>query len=327
MNFGSSSRFWRVLLGAALVTTGGCSSLFTRSSEPYEDPQADHHSVPKPVEAEETTPPLIESKPGQKAAAAEAESKETATALRLMGQRLDALEQKLSMVNDKLSAAQNTIQNMDTFKPAKGSAVQPHPIQEVGIPDLPSEGASDSQPDYAHGPAVEAYRNGLILMEAAKYSEAILAFTGFLRDFAEHPLAGSAQFYIGEAYFRQNEMKLAGEEYQRVVTSYEQSSHLPDALKRLAEVQEKLSQGRSAAKNRQLLLSMFPQSPAARDVIEAKPSPNSTETAGNNTETPNLSPKQRLMKSRSGTHPSEIHPAIEDGLKNESPVPTAPVSH
>ena len=87
----------------------------------------------------------------------------------------------------------------------------------------------------------------------------VLAFSSFLKDFADHPFAGTAQYYIGESYFQQKEFKLAREEFQRVLISYENSDRVPDTLRRLGDTEEALNNAQASARYRQMQASLFPQ--------------------------------------------------------------------
>jgi outer membrane protein assembly factor BamD (BamD/ComL family) len=61
---------------------------------------------------------------------------------------------------------------------------------------------------------------------------------------------------------KQKEYKNAAAEYERVLTSYDRSPHIADTLKELAETEDQLKLTDRAARHRQLLTSLFPQSPA-----------------------------------------------------------------
>lgn len=93
-----------------------------------------------------------------------------------------------------------------------------------------------------------------------------MAFSEFLEKAPDHPLAGSAQFYVGESYFKQKEYKLALQEYQRVLTSYDRSPVVADTLARMITTEEILKKQPEAEKHQHLLTSLFPNSPAARSL-------------------------------------------------------------
>jgi len=159
-------------------------------------------------------------------------------------------------MNDKINETRTTADNALGVKKPTSESVLAHPAKIRGekVP---------SGTGFMNDETIQKFRDAMILFEAEKYSEAILQFTNFLREYADHSLAGVAQFHIGECYYKQKEYKLAAEEYRRVLVSYDRSSYVSDSLLRLAEVEERLNQKDSAEKNRQLLSSLFPHSPAA----------------------------------------------------------------
>ena len=75
------------------------------------------------------------------------------------------------------------------------------------------------------------------------------------------------------------EKKGGVEEYRRVLASYGRSSHVAETLKRIAEVEELLDQAQEAEKHRHMLLSLFPQSPAAKALLASTPAPAGNEAA------------------------------------------------
>lgn len=117
--------------------------------------------------------------------------------------------------------------------------------------------------------AVLTFRKGYALYQTAKYPEAILEWTRFQKDYPDHILAGSAQFYLGDSYFKQNEFKLAAAEFQKVLVSYDRSSHVSDALQRLTVCEEKNGNTMNSSKHRQMLKGLFAHSPAALSGMEA----------------------------------------------------------
>jgi len=135
---------------------------------------------------------------------------------------------------------------------------------------------------------VQKYRDALLQYEAGQYSEAILALSGFLKEHPDHALAGSAQHYIGASYYKSKELKLAREELLRSLNVYPRGRHVAETLALLAETEDGLQMSSEAESHRQMLLSLFPQSPAARQLSaapvgrmagHAAPSPGGGETA------------------------------------------------
>ena len=183
--------------------------------------------------------------------------------------RMEGLETKVSSLNDKEDATRASVDGVMSQQRPKATPVIAHPSSAMGTDVDNSESitpaSSDPEAGFVNDAAVSAFRQGKVLFQSGKYPEAVLLFSSFLEKYADHTLAGSAQFYIGESYFREKEYQLAVQEFQRVLTSYDRSSNVPDTLKEMAAAEDILNKHDDAAKHRQLLMSLFPQSPAAQE--------------------------------------------------------------
>jgi TolA-binding protein len=187
-----------------------------------------------------------------------------------LADRVQALDDKISLMSQQLEATRARLEQVLHQQKAALSPVIPHPSEHAGIPVTPRMTAQDPEIGFTQDEATETFRNAMILFKTEKYPEAVLAFSEFIGKNPNHILAGSAQFYIGESYFKQKEYKIALQEFHQLLKSYDRSTHVPDTLSRMAETEEALKQAPSAAQFKQLLLSTFPQSPAAS---LPKPSP------------------------------------------------------
>lgn len=168
-----------------------------------------------------------------------------------MQDRLQGMEQKVTDLQAQLQLAQNRAPVV-----ANGALpIAAHPAQGAG---------RDPEAGFTQDEVVQTYRKAMVLFQAQKFSESILAFSAFVEQNPDHALAGSAQFYLGQAYFEQKEFKLALKEWERVITSYDRSPRVSDTLRQMAQAEDQLKRPKEAATHRQLLTSLFPQSPAAR---------------------------------------------------------------
>ena len=61
------------------------------------------------------------------------------------------------------------------------------------------------------------------------------------------------------------------QEFSRVLTSYDRSPHLPEALQQMAICEDSLKETKLAAQHRQMLMSLYPNSPAARSQAAQAP--------------------------------------------------------
>ncbi|MCC7441660.1 MAG: hypothetical protein IT285_08505 [Bdellovibrionales bacterium] len=186
--------------------------------------------------------------------------------LTAMTAKVQDLEDKLASVGEKANFAR---EGMDQLlrKGDRATPVSVHPSSARGAsPDTPDHRGGPIM-SFSRDPAVQAYRDALIGFEAGQFSDSILAFSGFLKRFPDHALAGSAQHFIGAAYLKNREYKLAREELSRSLSAYPRGRHVADSLALLSEADEHLQDRDGAERSRQSLLSLFPQSPAARSVV------------------------------------------------------------
>jgi TolA-binding protein len=226
---------WALLAGSL----GGCASAPRGSAKAEDQPDATH-----------------------------AQMLEMRTLLTQMGQRMEAMETRLGSVGDRLNATQTSLDNLLANTKAVPSAVNAHPSHGVGTTPIIPTAPSDPEAGFANDDAAQGFRKASILLAAQKYPEAVLAFSAFLEKFPDHALAGSAQYYVGESYARQKEYRLALREFERVLTSYDRSPHVADTLREMARAEDQLKLPEQAARHRQLLTSLFPQSPAAGTTID-----------------------------------------------------------
>lgn len=225
----------------------------------------------QPDAPEDTTPP-----PAADAAAASQASAPSANDDRLkeLEKKIEGLESKLKTVDLQVAGLNTKMTSTLTAKEAERAAHSPHPGKMIhthpadlaGMPVQTKNAPGDPSAGFRTDSAIQSYRNAMILFEGEKYPEAGLAFSSFLKNFADHPLAGSAQFHVGESYFKQREYRLALGEYRRVLVAYDRSSHVPESLMRMAQCHENLREADAAAEYRQMLFSLFPQSPAAAEM-------------------------------------------------------------
>lgn len=198
---------------------------------------------------------------------------EMRTLLTQQNAQLESLEVKLSTLNQKLNektseaALHSGSSAVDHgASRLKTTAIAPHPVSRSGTDVEATPASNDPEAGFVSDLAVGSFRQGKILFQAGKYPEAILAFSAFLERYPEHPLAGSAQFHIGDSYFKQGEFQLAVQEFQHVLTDHRLSPQVPDTLRQMALAEDALKKSEDAAQHRQTLARLFPQSPAAREM-------------------------------------------------------------
>ncbi len=156
----------------------------------------------------------------------------------------------------------------------------PGPLSAVPPPPAPARPATGTlQPQ-------DVYQAAYLDFSKGSYALAIAGFREFLRRFPDHPLAGNAQYWIGEAHFSEarrlldsgqadrarEELETAVQEFRRVVTTYPRSEKTPAALYREAMALLELKQPQLAQARLQYLVDNFPQAaeaPLAREQLAA----------------------------------------------------------
>jgi TolA-binding protein len=134
--------------------------------------------------------------------------------------------------------------------------------------------------------AEETYQAASADLSRGRYPLAVQGFREFLRRYPDSPLADSAQYGIGEAYFSQargsagqgqgerarREWEQAVVEFRKVTANYPRGSKVPTALYKEALALGELKLTAQAQARLQYLIDNFPQSaeaPLARERLAA----------------------------------------------------------
>ena len=193
---------------------------------------------------------------------------ESAKQLADLSARVDALAAEVARVSARIDEVSQRLESQGRQAP-RGGASQPQPAQ-------PSAGGPSAQESYQ-----AAYQD----LSKSLYPLAVSGFREFLRRFPDSPLADSAQYSIGEAYFGMAHAAGAGQadkakealeqavkEFRKVVVNYPRGGKIPTALYKEALALAELKQTALARERLQYLLDHFPQSeeaPLAKERLAA----------------------------------------------------------
>jgi tol-pal system protein YbgF len=195
--------------------------------------------------------------------------------------RVDELTTKLDAVNRQLrGAAPGAGAAATTPRPAAGTSGGPAagttPGASTGTPAGPVPGpvaAVPSRPTTGSLQPQDIYQAAYIDFSKGSYSLAIAGFREFLRRYPDHELAGSAQYWIGEAYLSlargftdasQNDkasesLEQAVQEFKKVQANYPRADKVPTALYKEALALLDLKQPTLAQARLQYLVDNFPR--------------------------------------------------------------------
>jgi len=148
--------------------------------------------------------------------------------------------------------------------PTPGAAPGAPPGPVVAVPSRPTTGSLQPQ---------DIYQAAYIDFSKGSYSLAIAGFREFLRRYPEHELAGSAQYWIGEAYLSlargftdsaqgdkaSESLEQAVQEFKKVLANYPRAEKVPTALYKEALALIDLKQPVLAQARLQYLVDNFPR--------------------------------------------------------------------
>ncbi|HZV20703.1 MAG TPA: tol-pal system protein YbgF [Hyphomicrobiales bacterium] len=145
-------------------------------------------------------------------------------------------------------------------KPLSGqqtaSAGQPSAVIGAPTASRPASQASSS-------PARTLFDQAYGALNRREYSAAETYFQQFLEQYPNDPLAGSAQYWLGETAFVSGEYRSAADRFLKTFTNFPNSEKAPEALLKLAISLRRLGESSAACESFAELERRFPQAPKA----------------------------------------------------------------
>ncbi|GGH88845.1 tol-pal system protein YbgF [Pseudomonas fluvialis] len=202
-----------------------------------------------------------------------------ATAQGELFMQLQQMQQEIALLRGMLEEQQNEIQQL---KREGLERYQDLDARLSGQAALPSANASSSAPAAAAGAAPQApaaqaaqapadpakeklfYDAAFDLIKAKDFAKATQAFTAFLQKFPASQYAGNAQYWLGEVNLAQGNLQAAGQAFAQVSVGYPQHAKVPDALFKLADVEQRLGNTAKAKGILQQVVQQYPGSSAAQ---------------------------------------------------------------
>jgi tol-pal system protein YbgF len=144
---------------------------------------------------------------------------------RELGAGVRATSEELARLAARVEAADEAIR-----KTRAQLEALPAPAAATPAPAAPAERRTEPRDarEPRAGGAEQAYAAALATFRAGEHGQAVLDFIDFIGKYPRHPLAGNAQYWIGEAYYVQHDYRQALLEFQKVVEMG--AAKVPDAL-------------------------------------------------------------------------------------------------
>lgn len=179
---------------------------------------------------------------------------------------VDELTARVGVLSQQLAETRGVLETVDARLAGSGGAAPP-PAPGGGRLPAPS-GSPATQPPpvpVSTPPSAQTlYDNALRDLNTGKYDLARQQFTEYLQYYNKTALAGNAQFYIGETYYRQNDFNRAIQEYDRVLRDYPESNKVAGALLKKGYAQLELNQRDPGVQTLRALVERYPRSEEAR---------------------------------------------------------------
>lgn len=159
--------------------------------------------------------------------------------------------------------------------PAAQAGGAPADLSPTAATEKPAEAATPTEAaptvTLPTGTAQVQYDFAIDLLKRGQFPQARDALKQFLAEHPTDPLAGNAQYWLGETYYVQGQYKDAADAFLKGYTTYAKSSKAPDSLLKLGMTLSQLGQKDAACATYGQLKQQFPQaSPAivARGKLE-----------------------------------------------------------
>jgi tol-pal system protein YbgF len=142
-------------------------------------------------------------------------------------------------------------------------APPPAPVAPaIGLAPAPAPGVAAVKPTRkAGGSPEQEYAAALATYRAGEHGQAVIDFLDFIAKYPKHPLAGNAQYWIGEAYWAQKDYRQALVEFEKVFAHGPQKA--PDAQVKIGMCHLRLGDVARAQQAWQKVINEYPKSESA----------------------------------------------------------------
>lgn len=187
-----------------------------------------------------------------------------------MGSSVRALEQTLQRqqtesgtnLGELSTQIQGLHDSIDELKVRLANVTQKLEAMEAARQEIPSTTATGAPPPQAP-PADVLYNNALRDYNAGRYDVAMQNFQDYLKFYPTEDMAGNAQFYVGDIYYRQGQFQQAVQEYDKVLERHAGGNKNPAAQLKKAYALIELNQRDAAVRELNSLIARYPRSQEA----------------------------------------------------------------
>jgi tol-pal system protein YbgF len=176
---------------------------------------------------------------------------------------IDELKTRVGNLTTQMQSIQNQMQNVNGVPAQPGGG--PQPGGGMPVPQGPGQAAAPAMPTPAAPPVDQLYQSALRDYNSAKYNIAASEFSDVIHFYPQDPMAGNAQFYLGEINYKQGKYAAAVKNYDAVLEQYSGNRMAPSAELRKGESLIEMGQKDAGVRELRTLVQRYPQTPEAQE--------------------------------------------------------------
>jgi tol-pal system protein YbgF len=171
---------------------------------------------------------------------------------------VDELKTRIAKLDKSIQDMQSQLQNIQSQAAAAAQPQGAGQAPMAGVPGAPPAPAANQAP-----PLQETFQAAVRDYNAAKYPVAAGEFQDVLTYYPQDDLAGTAQFYLGEIAYRQQNYTEAVKDYNAVLEGFSGSTKAPAAQLRKGLALLQLGKKDAGVHELRMLIQRHPQTPEA----------------------------------------------------------------
>ena len=184
-------------------------------------------------------------------------STQLSSQIQSLNDSVDELKTRIANLTTQLQAIQSQMQNVNGMPAQPGGAAPP-------VNQGPGQAAMPMPQTPQAPPVDQLYQGGLRDYNSAKYTIAASEFGDVVHYYPQDPLAGNAQFYLGEISYRQGKFPAAVKYYDAVLEQFSGNPMAPAAELRKGQSLIEMGQKDAGVRELRTLVQRYPQTPEAQ---------------------------------------------------------------
>lgn len=180
-------------------------------------------------------------------------------------QRIEELQSQIARLQNQTEVQAHTIDELKNAQRQFNADIDKRVTaleQKAAAPPPPPPPAAATPP--VDTSQQKAYDAAFDLLKKGSYGPSVKAFSAFVAKYPHSPLAGNAEYWIGEAQYVLRNRKAALAAFGAVIHRYPKNGKVPNAMLRTGVIQQELGETAKARKTYETLRERFPGSDAAQ---------------------------------------------------------------